>query len=92
MSQAKLAKTTAVGINPKQHLINVVMSDGSKFEIFTTWGKEGDVLTLDADPKNHPAWQDKAQNFINSNNERVSKFNKKFGGFGAVVKTEENKN
>jgi ribosomal protein L31 len=40
------------------------------------------------DPKNHPAWQDKAQNFVNANNERVSKFNNKFGGFGARVKVE----
>ena len=88
MSQAKVAKTTAAGINPKQHKINVVMTDGSKFQIMTTWGKEGDTLTLDMDPKNHPAWQDKAQNFVNANNERVAKFNNKFGGFGAKVKVE----
>jgi large subunit ribosomal protein L31 len=88
MSQAKVVKTTAAGINPKQHKVNVVMTDGSKFQILTTWGKEGDTLTLDMDPKNHPAWQDKAQNFVNANNERVSKFNNKFGGFGARVKVE----
>jgi large subunit ribosomal protein L31 len=88
MSQAKVVKTTAAGINPKQHTVNVVMTDGSKFQIITTWGKEGETLTLDVDPKNHPAWQDKGQSFINANNERVLKFNNKFGGFGAKVKVE----
>jgi len=88
MSQAKLTKTTAAGINPKQHVVNVVMTNGEKFQILTTWGKDGDTLTLDADSKNHPAWQEKGQSFINANNERVNKFNQKFGGFGAVVKAD----
>ena len=88
MSQAKLTKTTAAGIDPKQHIINVVMTDGTKFQILSTWGKEGDTLTLDVDTKNHPAWQEKGQNFINASNERVNKFNQKFGGFGAKVKVD----
>ena len=50
--QAKLQKTAAAGIDPKQHVIDVVMTDGTKFQINTTWGKEGDVLRLDVDPKN----------------------------------------
>lgn len=81
MSQAKLPKTQAAGVHPKLHTINVIMTDGSKFEILTTWGKEGDTLRLDVDPKNHPAWQDKAQSFINANDERLTKFKKKFGDF-----------
>jgi len=90
-SAVKPAKTLATGIHPKQHLVEVVMTDGTKFPITTTWGKEGESLRLDLDPRNHPAWQDKAQNFINSNNERVTKFNNKFGGFnfGAAAKTEK---
>jgi ribosomal protein L31 len=36
---------------------------------------------LDLDPKNHPAWQEKGQNFINANSERVNKFKSKFGNF-----------
>ncbi len=88
MSKAKLPKTTADGVHPKQHAVNVAMTDGTKFQILTTWGKEGDTLTLDADPRNHPAWQeDKAQNFINANNERVSKFKSKFGNFDFVSNT-----
>jgi large subunit ribosomal protein L31 len=84
-------KAPAAGIHPNQHTIIVVMTNGSTFEIQTTWGKEGDSLRLDLDPKNHPAWQDKAQNFINANDERVTKFNKKFGNFDFVAKKEEAK-
>lgn len=84
-SQAKLTKTTAAGIDPKQHVVNVVMTDKSTFQIMTTWGKEGDTLTLDADPKNHSAWQDGAsKNFVNANNERLTKFASKFGNFDFV--------
>ena len=82
--QAKLTKTTAAGIDPKQHAVNIVMTDSSKFQILTTWGKEGETLILDVDPKNHPAWQENAQNFVNSNNERLTKFKSKFGNFDFV--------
>ena len=82
--QAKLQKTAAAGIDPKQHVIDVVMTDGTKFQINTTWGKEGDVLRLDVDPKNHPAWQEKGQSFINANDERVTKIKIKFGNFDFV--------
>jgi large subunit ribosomal protein L31 len=82
MSVAKTQKTAKApleGLNPNQHLVNVVMTDGSKFQILTSWGKEGQTLTLDADPKNHPAWQEnKNQAFVNSNNERINKFKNKF--------------
>lgn len=85
MSQPKLTKTTAAGIDPKQHVVNVVMSDKSTFQIMTTWGKEGDTLILDADPKNHSAWQDgNSKNFVNANNERLTKFKSKFGAFDFV--------
>jgi len=43
-------------IHPDYHKITVVMTDGVKYETRSTWGKEGDVLTLDVDPKTHPAW------------------------------------
>lgn len=88
MSQAK-TKAKPVEIagekHPKQHLINVIMTDKkTQFQILTTWGKEGDTLRLDMDPKNHPAWQEKGQTFINANDERVTKFKSKFGNFDFV--------
>jgi len=81
MSQAVIPKNTITGVDPEQHTVNVVMTDGSKIQILTTWGKEGDTLTLDVDPKNHPAWQENAQNFVNANDERLTKFKSKFGDF-----------
>ncbi len=74
-------KDIGLSEHPAQHEVDVVMTDGSKFQIKTTWGKAGDVLTLDVDPINHPAWQEKGHNFINVNDERVASFKKKFGDF-----------
>ncbi len=99
MSQAKTAKTktkapeaTGADKHPKQHLVNVIMTDKkTQFQILTTWGKEGDTLRLDMDPKNHPAWQEKGQTFINANDARVTKFKSKFGNFDFVGGSSENK-
>lgn len=43
-------------IHPDYHEITVVMTDGSKFTTRSTYGKPGDTLQLDVDPKTHPAW------------------------------------
>ncbi|MDA9180530.1 50S ribosomal protein L31, partial [Emcibacteraceae bacterium] len=43
-------------IHPDYHTITVAMTDGSSYETRSTWGKEGDTLTLEIDPKSHPAW------------------------------------
>lgn len=42
--------------HPNYHEITVVMTDGSEFKTRSTWGKAGDTLRLDIDPKSHPAW------------------------------------
>jgi len=44
------------GIHPDYHTITIVMTDGTRYETRSTYGKEGDVMTLDVDPKTHPAW------------------------------------
>lgn len=44
------------GIHPDYHNITIVMTDGTKYLTRSTYGKEGDVLQLDVDPKTHPAW------------------------------------
>ena len=43
-------------IHPSYHEINVVMTDGTTYKTRSTYGAEGDTLTLDVDPKSHPAW------------------------------------
>ena len=44
------------GIHPDYHTITVTMTDGTKYQTRSTWGKEGDNYILDVDPKTHPAW------------------------------------
>ena len=67
-------------IHPKYHTIKVVMTDGSEFTTRSTWGKEGDVMHLDIDPKSHPAWTGGQQQLVDRGG-RLSRFEKKFSGF-----------
>jgi large subunit ribosomal protein L31 len=67
-------------IHPEYHTIKVVMTDGSEFTTRTTWGKEGDTMNLDIDPKSHPAWTGGSAQIMDRGG-RVSRFQKKFAGF-----------
>ena len=67
-------------LHPDYHTIKVVMTDGTEFATRTTWGKEGDTLHLDIDPKSHPAWTGGTQQILDRGG-RVSRFNKRFEGF-----------
>ncbi len=40
-------------IHPDYHFIKVVMTDGTEFLTRSTYGKAGDTLNLDIDPKTH---------------------------------------
>jgi len=55
------------------------MTDGSTYETRSTWGKEGDTMTLEVDPKSHPAWTGGAKKVADKG--RVAQFNKRFGSF-----------
>ncbi len=66
--------------HPDYHLITVVMTDGTEFQTYSTYGKEGDRLTLDIDPTTHPAWTGGNQQVLDRGG-RVSRFKKKFEGF-----------
>ena len=68
-------------IHPKYHAIKVVMTDGTEFTTRSTWGKEGDVMHLDIDPKSHPAWTGGQQHLVDRGG-RLSRFQKKFAGLG----------
>lgn len=67
-------------IHPGYHKIKVVMTDGTEFWTYSCYGKDGDTLQLDIDPKSHPAWTGGNQNLMDRGG-RVSKFKKKFEGF-----------
>ena len=45
----------------------------------STWGKEGELLKLEIDPKSHSAWTGGKQKLMDKG--RISKFNKKFQNF-----------
>lgn len=66
-------------IHPDYHMIKVQMTDGTIFETRSTWGKEGDTLTLDIDPTTHPAWTGGGQRLL-SEGGQVARFKKRFGG------------
>lgn len=69
------------GIHPEYHTIKVVMTDGSHYFTRSTYGKEGDVLQLDVDPKTHPAWVG-GVNLRKTG--RLESFNDRFGGIKAL--------
>ena len=68
-------------IHPDYHEINVVMTDGTTFTTRSTWGTAGDTLTLDIDPKTHPAWTGGGHRLVDTGGQ-VAKFNKRFKDFG----------
>lgn len=68
-------------IHPDYHMITVKMTDGSEYQTRSTYGKEGDTLSLDIDPTAHPAWTGGAQRLMDTGG-RVSKFRKKYEGLG----------
>lgn len=67
-------------LHPDYHFITVVMTDGTTYQTRSTYGKEGDVLNLDIDPRTHPAWTGGAATLMDRGG-RVSRFNNKFAGF-----------
>jgi large subunit ribosomal protein L31 len=65
--------------HPEYHMIKVVLTDGSTYMTRSTWGKEGDELHLEIDPRTHPAWTGGSQQLIDRGG-RLSRFNNKFSG------------
>jgi len=64
--------------HPDYHLIKVVLRDGTEYQTRSTYGKDGDTLRLDVDPRSHPAWTG-GQQQLTDRGGRVSRFAKKFG-------------
>ena len=69
------------GIHPAYHDITVVLTDGTQFKTRSCYGKAGDTLRLDIDPKSHPAWTGGQQQLVDRGG-RLSRFQKKFAGIG----------
>ena len=68
-------------IHPDYHNITVTLTDGSTYTTRSTWGKQGDVLNLDIDPRTHPAWNSGSQTLVDRGG-KISKFKNRFGNLG----------
>ncbi len=66
--------------HPDYHEITVIMTDGTEFKTRSTWGKPGDSLRLDIDPKTHPAWTG-VHRLVDSGGQ-LAKFNNRFKDIG----------
>ena len=62
--------------HPDYHQITV----RSTYTTRPTWGKEGDTLKLDIDPKTHPAWT--GVHRLVDRGGQLAKFNKRFKDLG----------
>ena len=67
--------------HPDYHFITVVMTDGTTYQTRSTWGAEGQTMTLDIDPTVHPAWTGGSAKLMDTGG-RVSKFKNKYAGLG----------
>ncbi len=77
------------GIHPDYHEITIVMTDGTEYKTRSCWGKAGDVMRLDIDPKNHPAWTGGTARVIERG--QLARFNKRFGDIGLTSGKKEEK-
>lgn len=68
-------------IHPDYHEINVIQTDGTTYVTRSTWGKPGDSLRLEIDPKSHPAWTGGSGRVLDTGGQ-LARFNKRFSGFG----------
>jgi large subunit ribosomal protein L31 len=69
------------GIHPDYHEIKIVQTDGTEYTTRSTWGKPGETMKLDIDPKSHPAWTGGQQQLMDRGG-RLSRFQKRFGNIG----------
>jgi large subunit ribosomal protein L31 len=74
-------------IHPDYHSVKIIMTDGSEYTTYTTWGAEGDTMRLDIDPKSHPAWTGGERKVMERG--QLSKFEKRFAGFQSKTSGEK---
>lgn len=79
-------------IHPDYHEITMVMTDGTELKTRSTYGKPGERLRLDVDPKTHPAWNKGGYKIMETAGQ-IEKFKKRYAAFGvkSSSKKEEDK-
>ena len=75
----KIADKEGKAFHPAYHKIKVVMTNGTEFETYSTYGEEGATLALDIDITTHPAWTGGDRQLMDRGG-RVSRFKKRFEG------------
>lgn len=75
------------GIHPDYHEITIVMTDGTEYKTRSCWGKAGDIMRLDIDPKTHPAWTGGQVKVLERG--QLARYNKRFGDLGAPAAEKE---
>lgn len=65
--------------HPDYHFIKVQLNDGTSYWTRSTYGAEGDLLTLDIDTTTHSAWTGASQQILDRGG-RVGRFKKKYEG------------
>jgi len=68
-------------IHPDYHMVNVKLTDGTVVQMKSTWGSEGDTISLDIDPSVHPAWTGGSARLMDTGG-KVSRFKNKYAGLG----------
>jgi large subunit ribosomal protein L31 len=66
--------------HPDYHKITVVLVNGEKREMYSTYGKEGDTIHLDIDNTIHPAWTGQRRVFEKGG--QVDRFKDRYGNLG----------
>ena len=75
----KIADKEGKAFHPQYHKIKVMMTNGTEFETYSTYGEEGATLALDIDITTQPAWTGGDRQLMDRGG-RVSRFKKRFEG------------
>jgi len=68
-------------IHPACHEITLILTDGEKRVVTSTYGKPGDTIQLDIDPKSHPAWTGQSRSLEKGG--KIERFKNRYGNLGS---------
>lgn len=71
-------------IHPDSHKIVVKLTNGESFETRSTYGKPGEIVTLDIDPFSHPVWTGEGQKLVDTAGQ-LSKFARRYKKFDIKI-------
>ncbi|MGB0918938.1 MAG: 50S ribosomal protein L31 [Holosporaceae bacterium] len=69
-------------LHPDYHEITLILTDGEKRKVFSTYGKPGDTVQLDIDNKSHHAWTGQQRTFEKGG--KIDRFKDRYGDLGSL--------